>query len=614
MRPRGHQVSAHRAKVLESCERQFLWAYGPRELQLRPDPPSLPMRTGDVVHRGIARLVADRASWGTWGPTNEREVLAALDSLTPTEFHAESLLAARALAPEIVRRVSPYLDDLELSPLDHADGGAWVERSFVRELGDAEIDLASGAVAVRVGGIFDLVLSSADGKRVRVVDWKTGGGSFLGEKDAKRDPQVLLYLAASASLWPDADEIDLHLVWIGLDASPTVVRWSLELDDAAVALARGAVRRIATETEWPARPGEACSRCSFTRYCEDRRDWIAAGTRAEGSGRVAFRDVTELDDEDLAAVVEDRSARAKEAEREADLAKAAFRARVEARGTVVARGRKHFLRVVAAGKPKLEAPAPRQAYDRLASEPVDENMAPVAGASTRPFPSPISAPATGPLSLSFPVSDVEAVNRAAGAEIYATKPLAWPAGSVPGACSFCLRPIDLALAEDGTCLPCARETANAFASSVSDTIQAQDAAFQREVLERAKARTAAWLEAERERIAKNTPGDVAGPGPVAAPARPTSATTPPTLPAEDAPALSAGGVSLPETDEDPYLETLTRQVEDEIAAEEATSFGESDTLLAVEEPDPRHDAVTPWAEKQGRNGFLPSPPKGGLPW
>lgn len=32
----------------------------------------------------------------------------------------------------------------------------------------------------------------------------------------------------------------------------------------------------------------------------------------------------------------------------------------------------------------------------------------------------------------------------------------WPAGSTPGSCSQCCRPIDLALAEDGTCLPCAR--------------------------------------------------------------------------------------------------------------------------------------------------------------
>lgn len=521
-RPRGHDVSANSLKILEACEQQFRWTYGPREVRLHQEAPGLPARVGDLWHRALATLVRDRSSWGVMGPTSTRELLTALDAVAgESQFHAEALLQARDLAEEAVRRVSPYLDHPELSPLEHEDGGVWVERSFVRELGDAGLTLASGDVAVRVGGIFDLVLASTDGKRIRVVDWKTGPGSFLGEKDARRDPQVLLYLSAAASLWPEADEIDLHLVWIGLDAEPTRVRWTLELDDAAVALARAAVAKIATATDWPARPGDACSMCGFHRYCEARREWLAAPPTPDAPGPLG------LSDENLASVVEELAARAREAKKEADAFKFEFKRRVEQRGVVVARGRRHFLRVVAAGERKTEPPEPRQAYDRLASEPVDENKAPVAGAPTPSLPVPF-APATGPVSQ---VPDRQVTGGEKPGRTHSPPPI---------------------------------------------TQTEADASFQAEVLARAKARTDAFLDEQR---AKNTPGDVAGPGPVAAPAPSTSATTPPTSPAEGAPALSAGGVSLAETDEECPCETGTC----EACAARTLAFSEADEDAQEEE-------------------------------
>jgi len=529
-RPRGHDVSANSLKILEACEQQFRWTYGPREVRLHQEAPGLPARVGDLWHRALATLVRDRSSWGVMGPTSTRELLTALDAVAgESQFHAEALLQARDLAEEAVRRVSPYLDHPELSPLEHEDGGVWVERSFVRELGDAGLTLASGDVAVRVGGIFDLVLASTDGKRIRVVDWKTGPGSFLGEKDARRDPQVLLYLSAAASLWPEADEIDLHLVWIGLDAEPTRVRWTLELDDAAVALARAAVAKIATATDWPARPGDACSMCGFTRYCQDRRDWLAAPPTPDAPGPL------DLSDENLASVVEELAARAREAKKEADAFKFEFKRRVEQRGVVVARGRRHFLRVVAAGERKTEPPEPRQAYDRLASEPVDENKAPVAGAPTPSLPVPF-APATGPVSQ---VPDRQVTGGEKPGRTHSPPPI---------------------------------------------TQTEADASFQAEVLARAKARTDAFLDEQR---AKNTPGDVAGPGPVAAPAPSTSATTPPTSPAEGAPALSAGGVSLAETDEECPCETGTC----EACAARTLAFSEADEDAQEEEEELLRDGT-----------------------
>lgn len=545
VRPRGHDVSANSLGILEACAQQFRWTYGPREVRLPAEAPGVFARIGDLWHRALATIFRDRASWGVEGPTNERELLSALDAVGgESSFHAEALLSARELVADGVRRVSAYLDHPTLSPLVHEDGGVWVERGFVRSIGDESLSLPGGDVAVRVGGIFDLVLASADGRRVVIVDWKTGPGSFLGWRDAQRDPQVLLYLAAAASLWPDAEEIEIHLVWIGLDAEPTVVRWSLELDDAAVALARSAVRTIATATDWPANPGEACSRCNFHRYCEARREWIAGTARGRGERSVSL---AERDDDDLARVVEDRSARAKEAAKDAEAAKAELRRRIEDRGEVIARGRRFFHRVVAEGAQKLEAPAPRQAHTRLASEPVDEDMAPVAGASTPLLPVP-QAPATGPLS----------------------------------------RTLNGEAAED--------------------------------VLAAAKARTDAFLATVR---AQHTPGEShAGPGPVAAPA-PTEPVSPPTLPAEDAPALSAGGVSLAETDEDArerYLEALTLELEAEIAAEvssadpveaareRAQDFGgDSDEDECDDDPDDAESLAT-------MSDSLPPPQAGGLPW
>lgn len=550
-RPRGHEVSANSLRILEACEQQFRWTYGPREVRLHQEAPGLPARVGDLWHRALATLVRDRFSWGVMGPTSTRELLTALDAVAgESQFHAEALIQSRDLAEEAVRRVSPYLDDPELSPLEHKDGGVWVERSFVRELGDASLDLPSGEVGVRVGGIFDLVLASSSGRRIRIVDWKTGPGSFLGEKDAKRDPQVLLYLAAAASLWPDADEIDLHLVWIGLDAEPTRVRWSLELDDAAVALARAAVAKIATATDWPARPGDACSMCGFTRYCQERRDWLAAPPTPDAPGPLDYSD------EGLASAVEELAARAREAKKEADAFKFEFKRRVEQRGVVVARGRRHFLRVVAAGERKTEPPEPRQAYDRLASEPVDENKAPVAGAPTPSLPVPCAL-ATGPVSrpVTPTTQRVDAYNDLANA--------AWAAVEARRS-----------KGEESPEYQASRAKADVARAALDEAFAREasaDEAFQAEVLARAKARTAAFLDEQRS---KNTPGDVAGPGPVAAPAPSTSATTPPTSPAEGAPTLSAGGVSLAEKEavlEEPdpsYVDDLAARVADEVAREE----------------------------------------------
>lgn len=205
-----------------------------------------PFRVGKAVHAAVEGAVL--AELASWHEDERRQLLvkrAALEhylrqpAATQWLRNPDQFVAAFLALPEVVRVSGTVLG---------------VEDPW-------RVWLRPGVTAV---GIFDLVYDDGDG--IVVVDWKTGL-TPLSPKEARTDPQVLLYLLAARFVFPDR-KVCVEVRYLSLDGYSVRVPWGPWLESL------GRTWALAAYDEWSdpktksyATPGEHCADCQFAGRC-----------------------------------------------------------------------------------------------------------------------------------------------------------------------------------------------------------------------------------------------------------------------------------------------------------------------------------------------------------
>jgi hypothetical protein len=294
-------------------------------LELRPleDPGEAetitPMDRGTLVHAILEQFFRQRLGRDVdapWTSTDYDELLAVADEIEAT-FRARGLtgrpLLWQAEWAALRRHLRKILDadgrDPRLAGVSPAD----VELGFGFE-GDptppVQIDLGDGRM-LNFGGRVDRIDRSADGRKLVVLDYKTGSAYNYGVIDAEHEEhdivrrgellQLPIYALAARTQFPDAEEAEAYYWFVGQ-------RGAIEMkggpvDDKATARFESVVRTIVDGIEeglFPARPGADdwrpnigpthtnCAFCEFDSLCSSTRgeQWLTIRTRDELSDYV----------------------------------------------------------------------------------------------------------------------------------------------------------------------------------------------------------------------------------------------------------------------------------------------------------------------------------------
>ena len=285
-----------------------------------------PLERGTLVHEVLERFVRWRLAQppGAHAPTDE-EQSAVIDRIAADvcdEFESAGRVGRRV--PWELEKRTLRADLAAILALDAADASETGFRPILAEasfgLGPddefdvAEVELADGRV-VHFRGQVDRVDLSADGRRVRVVDYKTGRSkNYRRDLQGPRgqppvDPtaggrrlQLPVYATAVAGRHPGA-QISAEY-WFVTDAAQGYPRVSVELDDATRQRFLDVLTSIADAIDdgvFPANPGadqldtwENCRYCDFDRVCPARRS-EAFERRRDDAAMVRFLGVKEVD-------------------------------------------------------------------------------------------------------------------------------------------------------------------------------------------------------------------------------------------------------------------------------------------------------------------------------
>ena len=285
-----------------------------------------PLERGTLVHEVLERFVRWRLGQpaGTAAPT-DAERSAVIDRITAdvcSEFESAGRVGRRV--PWELEKRTLRADLAAVLALDAADASETglqpilAEASFGMgpddEFDVAEVELADGRV-LRFRGQVDRVDLSADGRRVRVVDYKTGRSKsyrrdLQGPKgQPPADPtaggrrlQLPVYATAVAGRHPEA-AISAEY-WFVTDAAQGYPRVSVELDDATRQRFLDVLTHIADAIDdgvFPANPGadqldtwENCRYCDFDRVCPARRS-EAFERRRDDAAMVRFLGLKAVD-------------------------------------------------------------------------------------------------------------------------------------------------------------------------------------------------------------------------------------------------------------------------------------------------------------------------------
>jgi len=297
-------LSASRLETYAACPLRYFYRYV-LGLQVHAEPERVfqldPAEKGNLMH-GILETTLSRGKKEGWLKAREGEkaaqVLAEETQRAFKNFEKEGLPGSPALwqwsqfnlRQDLTRALKKVLGDKDWTPVDF-------EKGFGRE-GQEEVTFKTPAGSFRLEGFMDRVDLSSDGKRLRVLDYKTGSSEGFKKDSVKEGTkiQMPLYLWACRSLYPGAEPTSAVYEFltakgnygsIGFDASdPKSIEEPLKalLTTAAEAVEKGLFPAAA----------KACDRCDYRTLCgpgAERR-----GEKKREDGKVSgYFELEELD-------------------------------------------------------------------------------------------------------------------------------------------------------------------------------------------------------------------------------------------------------------------------------------------------------------------------------
>jgi ATP-dependent helicase/DNAse subunit B len=288
---------------------------GLRELEDPGDAETIsPMDRGSLVHAILEQFFRQRlgrAVDAQWTAADHDELLAVADEIEAI-FRARGLtgrpLLWKAEWAALRRHLRKILDADGRDPRLVGVAPAEVELAFGFEgepTPPVQIDLGDGR-RLNFGGRVDRIDRSVDGRKLVVLDYKTGSAKHYGVIDAEHEEhdivargqllQLPIYALAARAQFADAEEAEAYYWFVGQ-------RGAIEMkggpvDEAATERFESVVRTIVDGIEeglFPARPGgdewrpstgpthANCLYCEFDTLCSSRRgeQWLTIRERDE---------------------------------------------------------------------------------------------------------------------------------------------------------------------------------------------------------------------------------------------------------------------------------------------------------------------------------------------
>ena len=316
-------VSASRLESWANCPYQYFLAYvaGVESTERPEDEPGItPLERGSIVHHVLEHFVLERAARKIDGRAEQLELLETLTAEAFDEFEGDgSAVPPALLAMErdsVVRKLERWL-----SAESEMMAGRGVE-PYEAEFEFGFSDSTAPAVAVptadgdtvRFRGKVDRIDRSADGRRIVVFDYKTGGSSsYRGLEDDPvkegRRLQLPLYArAASAIPHPDDHEPVVQAAyWFVFEKGGGVLKPELadqpdsaEKFERAVSTIAGGIKNGVFPPAPRGKPGwwegkttlENCRWCPYDAVCPADR-MVTWDLKREGPGLGAYRRLSE---------------------------------------------------------------------------------------------------------------------------------------------------------------------------------------------------------------------------------------------------------------------------------------------------------------------------------
>jgi ATP-dependent helicase/nuclease subunit B len=207
---KGKTLSASRLETYAACPLRYFYRYV-LGLKVHPEPDrvfQLESKDKGTLMHGILEETLARGKKEGWLKARDGEKAAqALEEETQKafkRFEKEGVPGSPALwqwsqfslRQDLKRALKKVLEDAEWTPVDF-------EKAFGRE-GQPEVAFETPAGTFRLEGFMDRVDLSPDGKRLRVVDYKSGGKTGFAHDSVKEGTkiQMPLYLWACRTLYP----------------------------------------------------------------------------------------------------------------------------------------------------------------------------------------------------------------------------------------------------------------------------------------------------------------------------------------------------------------------------------------------------------------------------
>ena len=176
----GKTLSASRLETYAACPLRYFYRYV-LGLKVHPEPERVfqldPAEKGNLMHTVLEETLGRGVSEG-WLKTRDGEkAFQALEDETQkafTRLEKEGVPGSPALwrwsrfivSKDLARELKKVLKEKEWTPVDF-------EKAFGRE-GQSEVSFTTEAGTFRLEGFMDRVDLNSDGKRLRVVDYKSG--------------------------------------------------------------------------------------------------------------------------------------------------------------------------------------------------------------------------------------------------------------------------------------------------------------------------------------------------------------------------------------------------------------------------------------------------------
>ncbi len=207
---KGKTLSASRLETYAACPLRYFYRYV-LGLKVHPEPERVfqldPAEKGNLMHTVLEETLSRGVSEG-WLKTRDGEkAFQALEDETQkafTKLEKEGVPGSPALwrwsrfivSKDLARELKKVLKEKEWTPVDF-------EKAFGRE-GQSEVSFTTEAGPFRLEGFMDRVDLNSDGKRLRVVDYKSGTKEGFKNDSVKEGTkiQMPLYLWACRTLYP----------------------------------------------------------------------------------------------------------------------------------------------------------------------------------------------------------------------------------------------------------------------------------------------------------------------------------------------------------------------------------------------------------------------------